>query len=138
MAGWQHFSHTADIGLQGDGASQAEAFEQAALALTAVVSDLATVRPLTAVEIDCPANDRDLLLVDWLNAWIYEMATRKMLFSRFTARLDAAGLHGVAWGEPVDSLRHHPAAEIKGATYTELAVWQDADAVWHARCVVDV
>jgi len=138
MAGWQHFPHMADIGLQGDGATLAEAFEQAALALTAVITDPATVQPLTAVTVECAATDRELLLVDWLNAWVFEMATRKMLFSRFEARLDAAGLHGIGWGELVDRARHQPSAEIKGATYTELAVWQDADTVWHARCVVDV
>jgi len=138
MTGWQHFPHMADIGLQGDGATPAEAFEQVALAMTAVIADPATVQPTTAVEIDCAANHPELLLVDWLNAWIYEMATRKMLFSRFEAKLDAAGLHGIAWGELVDRTRHQPAVEVKGATYTELAVWQDADAIWHARCVVDV
>ena len=138
MAGWQHFPHMADIGLQGDGATPAEAFEQAALAMTAVIANPATVQPGTAVEIDCAANHPELLLIDWLNAWIYEMATRKMLFSRFEAKLDAAGLHGIAWGELVDRARHQPAVEVKGATYTELAVWQDADAIWHARCVVDV
>ena len=138
MAGWQHFPHMADIGLQGDGATPAEAFEQAALALTAVITDPATVQPRTVVELDCAANLPELLLVDWLNAWIYEMTTRKMLFSRLEAKLDAAGLHGIAWGELVDRARHQPAVEFKGATYTELAVWQDADAIWHARCVVDV
>ena len=138
MADWLHLPHMADIGLQGNGASLAEAFEQAALALTAVVTDPARVQPNTAINVSCSAVDRELLLVDWLNAWIYEMATRKMLFSRFEARLDKAGLQGIGWGEPVDGSRHHPAVEIKGATYTDLAVWQDADAVWHARCVVDV
>lgn len=137
---WQHFSHIADIGLQGDGATLAEAFEQAALALTAVVADPATVQPQRAVEvkIDCPATERELLLVDWLNAWIYEMATRQMLFCRFEARFDAGVLHGIGWGEPVDRTRHRPAVEVKAATYTELAVWQGADALWHVRCVVDV
>ena len=37
-AGWEHFPHDADIGVRGWGATPAEAFEQAALALTAVVT----------------------------------------------------------------------------------------------------
>jgi len=38
---WEHFPHEADIGVRGFGATPAEAFEQAALALTAAVTYLA-------------------------------------------------------------------------------------------------
>lgn len=135
---WEHFLHVADIGLHGRGHSEAEAFEQTALALTAVITDPATVRPNTAIEIACQAPDHELLLVDWLNALIYEMDIRGMLFSRFAVTLTGDHLTATAWGEPVDRDRHHPAVEVKGATYTELKVYRDGDGVWHARCVVDV
>jgi len=138
MTGWEHFQHMADIGVHGWGASQAEAYEQAALALTAVVADPATVRAETPVPVVCAAPDPELLLVDWLNAWIYEMSTRKMLFSRFAVVLEAGGLRGTGWGEALDPARHHPAVEVKGATYTALKVGREADGLWHARCVVDV
>ncbi len=38
-AGWEHFPHAADVGVRGFGKSAAEAFEQAARALTAVVTN---------------------------------------------------------------------------------------------------
>jgi SHS2 domain-containing protein len=38
-ARWEHYEHDADIGVRGYGATRAQAFEQAALALTAVVTD---------------------------------------------------------------------------------------------------
>ena len=138
MNGWSHFQHMADIGVHGFGASLAEAFEQAALAMTAVITDPATVLQGTVVEVACSAPDHELLLVDWLNAWVYEMATRNMLFSRFQVTLADGGLHGLGWGEALDRVRHQPVVEIKGATYTELRVWQDEAATWHAQCVVDV
>jgi tRNA nucleotidyltransferase (CCA-adding enzyme) len=106
--------------------------------MTAVITDPSTVRPQRMVEVACAAPDHELLLVDWLNAWVYEMATRNMLFSRFQATLTDTGLRGRGWGEPLQRARHHPAVEIKGATYTELRVWQDTQAIWHAQCVVDV
>lgn len=57
------------------------------MALTAVVTDPATVIPRQMIQLSCEAPDIELLLVDWLNALVFEMATRRMLFSRFKLRL---------------------------------------------------
>jgi tRNA nucleotidyltransferase (CCA-adding enzyme) len=135
---WEHFPHGADIGLRGIGATKAEAFEQAALALTAVVADPGAVISREAVEIACEATDEELLLVDWLNALVYEMATRKMLFGKFEIQIDGAALRAQAWGERIDVSRHEPAVEVKGATFTALSVRVDENGAWTAQCVVDV
>ena len=137
---WAHFDHDADIGIRGHGPSLEEAFQQAALALTAVVTN-ETVKPDTAVGITCNAPDPETLFVDWLNALVFEMATRGMLFSRFDVGIDRnAGwrLHAAAWGEAVDRRRHGPAVEVKGATYTALSVEQLDDGMWDAQCILDV
>jgi len=136
-AGWEHYEHGADIGVRGVGASKAEAFEQAALALTAVIADPAAVQQRERVALACEAPDDELLLAEWLNALVYEMATRRMLFSRFAVRLEGTLLTAEAWGEAVDAARHHPAVEVKGATYTTLRVAQEGDG-WLAQTVVDV
>ena len=137
-AGWEHFSHDADVGVRGFGATPAEAFEQAALALTAVVTG-AEIKPLAAVKVTCAAPDLELLFVDWLNAVIYEMAVRCMLFARFAVTIDQGPrLDATLWGEPVDIVRHAPACEPKGATYTALRVAQDPEGQWSAGCIVDV
>lgn len=135
---WEHFPHQADMGVRGIGSTKQAAFEGAGLALTAVITDLRAVAPTQAVSIACEAPDDELLLVDWLNALVYEMATRKMLFSRFNVRLNDHSLHATAWGEPVEVARHQPAVEVKGATYTELSVKQDEQGRWIAQCIVDV
>jgi len=134
---WEHFPHEADIGVRGVGLTKAQAFEQAALALTAVVTDLQTVETRQAIEVECEAPDDELLLADWLNSLIYEMSARKMLFSRFSVQVDGHHLRGQAWGESVDRGRHHPAVEIKGATYTSLRVGQEKGE-WVAQTVLDV
>lgn len=134
---WEHFAHDADVGVRGHGATAAEAFEQAAGALAAVVTD-AEVEPRTEVGVTCDAPDIELLFVEWLNAVIYEMSVRHMLFGRFAVRIAGTHLDGSLWGEPVDIARHSPACEPKGATYTALKVAQDRDGMWSAACVVDV
>ena len=66
--------------------------------------------------------DNEMLFVEWLDALIYEMATRKMLFRRFQVEICNHALRAEAWGEPIDVARHRPGVEIKGATLTELRV----------------
>lgn len=136
-ARWEHFAHDADIGIRGWGSTPAEAFEQAARALTAAVTQ-AQVSPQAEVHVSCAAPDLELLFVEWLNAVIYEMAVRRMLFGRFAVEIEQNGLTGTLWGEAVDIARHAPASEPKGATYTALKVAQGPDGIWSAACIVDV
>ena len=136
--GWEHFSHGADIGVRGIGPTLAAAFEQGAQALTGVITDPAGVAPAQPVEVACEAPDPEVLFVDWLNAVVFEMATRRMLFGRFEVEISGARLSGRLWGEAVDVARHRPAVEVKGATFTQLAVRRTPDGQWLAQCVVDV
>lgn len=138
MGDWQHFAHGADIGVRGWGATPAEAFEQAALGLTAVVTDPAAVRPARSVSIECRAPDAELLLYEWLNTLVFHMATQRMLFAEFSVTISGGELSAEARGETVDVARHAPAVEVKGATFTELAVRRETDGRWCAQCVLDV
>jgi len=48
------------------------------------------------VLLSCEAPDDELLLAEWLNPLVYEMATRRMLFARFRAhRRTSAHRRGV-------------------------------------------
>jgi len=135
---WEHFSHDADVGVRGRGATMAEAFAEAGRALTAVVTDPSGVRALTPVAVQVQADDSETLFFDWLNALVFEMATRDLLFSRYDVRIQGGRLEATAWGEAVEVARHDPAVEVKGATWTGLHVKRDPDGSWLAECVVDV
>jgi SHS2 domain-containing protein len=137
-ARWELYSHPSDIGIRGIGPTREEAFAQAALALTAVLTEPQKVQPRQAVEIDCREDDDELLFFCWLSALLYEMGTREMLFSRFEVEATTDGIKARAWGEPVDIARHQPAVEVKAATYADLKVEQDPEGNWVAQCIVDV
>jgi len=132
------FPHSADIGVRGIGPTCAAAFEQAALALIMAVTEPAGIAEKEVVDVVCAAPDAAILLHDWLNALIYEMVTRRLVFGRFAVAIEGQRLRGRAWGEPVDPARHRPAVEPKGATLTALKVEQRDDGAWVAQCVVDV
>jgi SHS2 domain-containing protein len=138
VAGWELFAHGADVGVRGVGPTREAAFEQGAQALMHAIGAGEGVAPRQSVSLTCAAPDDEVLFVDWLNALIFEMATRAMLFARFRVAIANGRLRGEAWGEALDPARHEVAVEAKGATFTALKVARQGDGTWVAQCVVDV
>jgi SHS2 domain-containing protein len=134
---WEHFSHQADIGIKAAADSLPETFEQAAVALTAIVAEPGNIAPTQTVQIGCSAENNELLLIDWLNSIIYEMAVRKMLFSKFQVEIENLKLSAKIWGEKINQAKHSPAVEPKAVTYNQLSV-KEENGKWTVQCVVDV
>jgi len=135
---WEHFEHGADIGIRGIAPTLEQAFEQTAVAMTAVITDPDKVSTSKAVSIRCEAPDNELLLLDWINELVYEMAVQGLLFKRYQVAINDGKLSAIAFGEAVDRQKHQPVVEIKGATFTELRVYQQPNGAWVAQCIVDV
>ena len=136
---WEHYAHDADVGVRGHGDSKAEAFRQAALGMMALAVEAGTVESRTQVGIACQAPDDVVLLVDWLNAVILEMAADGLVFGDFAVKTRNGALSAQASGEPVERSRHAVGVELKGATFTDAAVRQDPETgAWTAQCIVDV
>jgi len=136
-ARWEHFPHGADIGVRGVASTIDGAFEQAALALSAIVAEPESLAAKVMIDVECEAPDAELLLVDWLNALIYETATRHLLFGRFEVQIEGTQLKARVWGQAIDLGSQELTVEPKGATYTALSVRRE-DGSWVAECVVDV
>lgn len=137
MSGWEHFSHEADIGIRGIGSSVEDAFAMAAMALTEVVTKSEKLSPYLTIHIHCKEDDLELLFYDWINALVYEMDTKKILFKTFRVRINNGQLEAECEGEKINPLKQDLAVEVKGATMTELKVIQRKEQ-WIAQCVVDV
>ncbi len=60
LQGWEHFEHRADIGIRGFGGSPAEAFEQCALAMMAIITDLSLIDARDVIKISCEEPDPEL------------------------------------------------------------------------------
>src|SRR5258708_3621883 len=87
------FEHTADLGLRIRAADLDTLFVEAAQCLfSAVVEDLATVRPLQKVDIRFPTDDVELLLFDWLRQLLYHLDAEHLLFGKFEVHVTAAGV----------------------------------------------
>jgi len=137
MVQFETFEHEADIGIRGFGATMKEAFENAAVALYSVMVNIEAVNPREKRTLTVSAPDRDLLLVEWLNALLSISDIERLVFSKFEVNLEGTTLSGSAWGETLDRDRHEPHVEVKGATYHLLSV-KEEDGKYTAQCVVDV
>lgn len=135
---WEHFPHVADMGVRGFGDTLGEAFAAVAHAMIAVITEPEAVRPQIPVEIHAQAADPEILLYDFLNGLVFEMAVNGLLFSRFRVRIEDNRLLAEAWGEKTDVARHQPCVEVKGATFTQLKVRREDDGRWLAQCVLDI
>lgn len=137
---YETFSHEADIGIRGIGASVEEAFQEAAKAMFDVEVDIKKVKPRKKVKIECEASNIEELFVEWLNALLSRASLKDMVFSAFKVKIRKGKilrLEGYASGEKLDVKRHNIKDEVKGATYSQLRVEQK-NKKWVAQCIVDV
>ncbi len=137
IVNYETFEHEADIGVRGFGRTIEEAFENAAVALYSIIVNINKIQPSEKKIVTVTAPDLDLLLVEWLNALLSLSDIERIVFSKFSVKIENQSLEGTAWGEPLDRQRHEPHVEVKGATYHMLSVTQK-NGGYSAQCVVDV
>jgi homoserine kinase len=139
-AGFELTDHAADVGLRVWGPSEAALFEQAALALTALVCDPATVEPRETYSVVAEAQEGspDALLVAWLNELLYRLDTDGIVFCGFSIEgLTHRYVSARVRGEQFDRQRHTSRLVVKAATYHGLSV-RRLDDRWEATLILDV
>src|SRR6476660_9978563 len=101
---YEHFEHTADLGLRVRATDLNTLFAEAAEALTAaIVEDVNAVEPRDSVAVRVTGTDRAYLLFDWLRELLYRFDAERRLFRRFDVRVSEGRLDATAWGEPYDA-----------------------------------
>jgi SHS2 domain-containing protein len=135
---WEHFEHTADLGLRVRAPDLGTLLAEAGRGLFAMLVDnLDDVHPAEPVEVKVAGSDPEYLIFDWLSELLAIFDKRRLLLCRFDVRVDQSGAKGTAWGEPIDPDRHHLAHEVKAITYHGLCVERTASG-WRAEVIVDI
>jgi len=115
--------HTADIGIAAYGSDLKEAFANAAYAMFSLMVDLKGVGDALCHEVEVTAENREDLLVAWLNELIYLFEVEGILFKRFrVGELTETRLSSRCYGEGIDPVRHRIKMAVKAATYHMLKV----------------
>ena len=112
-------------------------FETAALALTELMTDAATVEPRLERSVELKEESLDLLLVCWLQEILYLMDTEGLVFSVFEVRIEGAALQATLRGESFNPEVHPRKSDVKAVTYHHLEVATHGDG-WEARVILDI
>ena len=138
---FRFFDHTADVGLELSAPTLPALFEEAALALSAVLSRSGRVEPRCHVSVSLTAPSLEQLLVDWLAELLGRFDVELWVTGGVAVTVDRGdgrcSLQALVAGEPLDLRRHPGALPVKGITYHRLSVLQTADG-WCATIVLDV
>jgi SHS2 domain-containing protein len=130
--------HTADVGIITYGADLKQLFSNAALALFSLVTEPKSIRQELQRDVKIISEDKDTLLVEWLNELIYLFDAEHILFSRFDIeRLTNDSLQASCYGENIDPLRHKIRIGVKAATYHMLKIDKDSNG-YRVQIIFDI
>jgi len=130
--------HTADVGIIAYGANDKELFSNAALALFSLITEPETVEEKLHLDLEVSSEDRDSLLIEWLNELIYIFDVKHILFSRFDIEsLTHNQLKATCYGEGFDPMKHKIKIGVKAATYHMLKLDKSGDGC-RAQIILDI
>lgn len=134
---YEHFEHTADVGIRGIGETLEESFEMAGKALFAVMINLDNVEITDELSIEVEGENSEDLLYNWLSELIFLMNVEEKVFSDFSVKIEGNQLRGRVRGEVINYNKHELLTEVKAITYSQILVEQKENS-WIAQCIVDV
>ena len=125
--GYKFLEHTADAYVAAYGKDLTKAFENAAVAMFDVMTEVEKINPSTEDHVEAHGEDEQELLYNWLEALLVKSETNGMLYSKFEIseiNQDSNGFHLKAkiWGEKFDAKRHLQKVGIKAVTYHRMEI----------------
>jgi len=135
---FEFVDHTGDLGVRVFGESLPRLFEQAAEALTFILTDPEAIRIKETRRLLLEEKTDEELLVTWLNELIYLFDTQGLLFKA----CDVLSVHdhrleALAQGEIYVEGRHPIKTTVKAATYHQLKI-EHHQGVWTAQVIFDL
>ena len=138
MGGYRLLDHTADVIVQATGDDFVEALSWVATAMFSVIADLDAVQTHQIIEVIVKSDDRETLVVDWLNELLFRFEAEGFLPKEFQVSVNESGteINARCAGEPADPDRHRVWPGVKAATYHDLEVVHDGE--WRILVVLDL
>ncbi len=124
---FEFLEHTADAYIAAYGKDLREAFENAALAMFEVMTDIKMVSQEVEDYVEVEAEDECALLYSWLEALLVKFDISGVLYSKFKiSDLDMKStgfsLKAKIWGEKFNSEKHLQKVGVKAVTYHRMEI----------------
>jgi SHS2 domain-containing protein len=130
--------HTADFGIQAFGKTLEQLFENAAFALSDLITDTNILEGTHSQPISVGGDARDDLMVNWLREILYLWHGMGMLVKQTSVKeITEFRLMADITYDLYDKDKHEIRNEIKAVTYHQLEVNQNKDG-WFANFILDV
>ncbi|PIQ89838.1 MAG: hypothetical protein COV72_01365 [Candidatus Omnitrophica bacterium CG11_big_fil_rev_8_21_14_0_20_42_13] len=139
MPNYEFLEHTADIGIRLNSRSLQELFKNAALAMFDIIAERKSEsgnRGLEKLTLKQEAENKEELLVNWLNELLSLSSVKEIIFTDFKIdKLSETALEAAAFSRPVADFTVN--TEIKAATRHELKI-EKTGSLWQAEVIFDV
>ena len=140
--GFRYKEHTADVIIEAWGPTLEAAFEEAAKAMFALITDIEKVEPAEELSIEVEGFDLENLLYRWLEELLYYHDSQNLVFSKFrVTEISKIGedyqLKAKVYGEKFDHRKHTPGTVVKAVTYAEMKV-EKRNSTWYVSAVLDI
>ncbi len=124
---FEFLEHMADAYVAAYGKDLAEAFENAALAMFDVMTQVEDITPKAEDYLEVKGKDEYALLYNWLEALLVKFETQEMLYSKFQIQEirrtpDGFVLKARVWGEKYDPDKHVQKVGVKAVTYHRMEI----------------
>jgi len=130
--------HAADMGITAYGKDIKQLFSNAALALFSLITDVRSIKEQLQHGVEINSENKDDLLVEWLNELIYLFDANHLLFNHFEIEsLSNNKLKATCYGEKFNPARHRIKIDVKAATYHMLKIVQDSEG-YSAQVIFDI
>jgi SHS2 domain-containing protein len=127
QSGHEFLEHTADAYVAAYGKDLSEAFENAAVALFDVMTEVSRIDPESEDNVQVEGEDEYALLYVWLETLIVRSEVNKMLYCKFKISeidrvSDGFRLRARIWGERFDDEKHTQKVGVKAVTYHRMEI----------------
>ena len=120
---YETLDHKADTGFLIKAPSLERLYIDSALALTDLLVKLERIQDIDKRQISIEAENRESLMVRWLNEILYLFDQQKYLCRRIVFdSFDGKKIKATLWGETYNAPKHGSISEIKAVTYHQLEV----------------
>jgi SHS2 domain-containing protein len=131
---FEFLEHTADVYIAAHGKTLKEAFENAALAMFEVMTDIDKVSQNEEDSVEVEAEDEYALLYNWLEALLVKFETKNMFFSKFNISsmeetADGFRIKAIVWGEKFNAEKHTQKVAVKAVTYHRMEIIKEINKV---------